>query len=196
KHAAADDADAMRTLATGEADKQRIAAEGDATAEKLRAAAAELRYAVDAAGKKALNEADNALSEEIVAMKVKLAIIEHLRDIVHESVKPLENIEGIKIFQLDGLNGAGRPNGGAADGGNGAAAGGNGGNLADQVVASALRYRSQAPLIDSLMQEIGLSGGDLEQLTSMLKGGGANGAGHANGANGGAAPASPEAADD
>ncbi len=202
KNAATDEAEAMRTLATGAADKQRIAAEGDATAEKLRAAAAELRYAVDAAGRKALNEADNALSEEIVAMKVKLAIIEHLRDIVHESVKPLENIEGIKIFQLDGLNGAGRPNGGGAEGGNGngagAGAGGNGGNLADQVVASALRYRSQAPLIDSLMQEIGLSGGDLEQLTSMLKGGAANGAGRGGGANGAEnpAPTSPETGDD
>ncbi|MBY0422658.1 MAG: hypothetical protein K2Q06_10165, partial [Parvularculaceae bacterium] len=39
-----------------------------------------------------------------------------------------------------------------------------GAGLADQAVSAALRYRSQAPLIDSLMKELGLSGGDLNGL--------------------------------
>jgi len=158
KAAAEDEAEAIRTLADADASKQCIAAEGGADAEKLRVAAAELRYSVEAAGRRALNEAENQLNEEIVDMKVRLAIVENLRDIIHESVKPIENIDGIKIIQVDGLTGNG--GNGSGDGG------GNGGNLADQVVASALKYRSQAPLIDSLMKEIGLSGADLGSLAA------------------------------
>ena len=40
--------------------------------------------------------------------------------------------------------------------------------LSDQVVNSALRYRSQAPLIDSLMSELGINGGDINGLTQTL----------------------------
>ena len=32
-------------------------------------------------------------------------------------------------------------------------------NLADQMTNSALRYRAQAPLVDSLMNELGIKGG-------------------------------------
>jgi len=41
--------------------------------------------------------------------------------------------------------------------------------LSDQVVNSALRYRSQAPLIDNVMNELGLQGGDGNGLTKGLK---------------------------
>jgi hypothetical protein len=105
-----------------------------------------------------------------------MAIIENLRDIVSESVKPLENIDGIKIIKVDGLTGGG---------GNGAVQGAGGNeNLAHQVVSSALQYRTQAPLIDALIKEIGLSGGDLESLVQVAKDGliegvGANGDGEA-----------------
>lgn len=160
KQAAVDEAEAIRTLAEASAGKARIAAEGEAEAEKLRVAAAELRYAVEAAGRQALNAADNTLSAEIIQMKVRLAVIEHLKDIVHESVKPLENIDGIKIVQVDGLTG-GRAGGGDAPGGSG--------SLAEQVVAGALQYRSQAPLIDALMKEVGLSGDTLSGLGAALR---------------------------
>jgi uncharacterized membrane protein YqiK len=163
KKAADDRAAAVRTLAEAESDKARIGAQGEAEAEKLRAQAAELRYAVDAEGQRALHEADNLLSQGIVDMRVKLALLEHLAEIVRESVKPLERIEGIKIFQLDGF-GMGSGTAGGGNGGGTAA----GGNLAEQVVASALRYRAQAPLVDSLLNEVGLAGGDLESLTRSL----------------------------
>jgi len=165
--AAEDEAEAIRTLAEASSAKARIEAEGESEAEKLRAAAAEVRYAIDAAGRRALNEADNTLSAEIVAMKIKLSVIEHLQDIIRESVKPIENIDGIKIIQVDGLTGGGH--GGNGGGGEGAEAGGGNASLADQVVASALRYRSQAPLIDSLMKEVGITGGDLDSLVDSLK---------------------------
>lgn len=170
KAAAEDEADSIRILAEAEASKTRVAAEGEADAEKLRVAAAELRYAVEAVGREALNEAENRLSTEIVEMKIRLATIEHLKDIIHESVKPIENIDGIKIVQVGGLTGNGSGNGSSTDTGDGSAAspGGNK-SLADQVVGSALQYRSQAPLIDALMKEVGLSGGDLEGLSAAVQ---------------------------
>jgi len=165
KQAAEDEAEALRTIATAEAEKSRIAAEGEAEAEKLRASAAEARYEVEANGQRALNEADNSLTPEIVAMRIKLAIVQNLDQIIRESVKPMENIDGIKIIQLDGLNGNGAAHG------DGAPSNGQGSGLADQVVASALRYRSQAPLIDSLMKEVGLDGSNLDGLVKALSDG-------------------------
>jgi len=164
KRAASDSAEAVREKARGEADKARITAEAEAEAEKLRAAASEITYAVEATGMKALNEAANLLSSEQIDMKVKLELIGNLEKIIRESAKPMEAIDDIKIIQLDGLNGMGATtvNGEAVH------AGGDG-NLADKVVSSALKYRAQAPLIDSLMAEVGLAGGDLNGLTSSFK---------------------------
>jgi uncharacterized membrane protein YqiK len=159
KAAAADKAEALRELARADADKIRITAEGEAEAEKAKAAAAEIRYAIEAAGQRALNEAANLLSEEQIAMQVKLRLLENLQAIIHESVKPLENIDGIKIIQVTGLTGAPAGSGEAT----------HPGNLADQVVNSALRYRAQAPLLDSLLQEVGLNGKDINGLTDVLR---------------------------
>nr|WP_244583707.1 flotillin domain-containing protein [Escherichia coli] len=43
-----------------------------------------------------------------------------------------------------------------------------GGNPAEQAVTAALAYRTQAPLIDSLLKEVGLSGEGLTALTRPL----------------------------
>jgi len=77
-------------------------------------------------------------------------------------VKPLENIEGIKILHVEGLGG-----GGGGGGGDFAGAGG----FSDQVVNSALRYRAQAPLVDELLKEIGIDTGKAGQTmaTGLLK---------------------------
>ena len=163
KQAAEDEAEAIRTLADAAASKVKTEADGDAEAEKLRAAAAELRYAADAAGRKALNEADNLLSTDIVAMRVRLSVIEKLRDIVAESVKPIENIDSIKILHVDGLG----ANGGAGNG-TGGGAGDSGGAVSDRVVDSALRYRAQAPLVDAILKEIGLDGAAGQGLEALL----------------------------
>ena len=168
KLAAQDESEAIRTLAEAKAGETRIAAEGDAEAEKLRAEAAEKRYAVEAAGRAALNDADNRLSEEIVNMKVKLALVEQLQAIIRESVKPMEAIDSIKILQVDGLGGgAGGVHGGETVNGGGA---GIGGSPSDGIVQSALKYRAQAPLIDSLLHELGLGGADPASLSQALAG--------------------------
>ena len=56
---------------------------------------------------------------------------------------------------MDGLGG-GAAHGSTTEGRSG---------LADEVVSSALRYRVQAPLIDELLKEIGIEGGDLNSMT-------------------------------
>jgi uncharacterized membrane protein YqiK len=161
KRASQDRADALRIVAEAEAQKIRIAAAGDAEAERLRAEAASTRYDVDAAGKRALNEAENLLSAQVIEAQLRKVLIENLPHIIRESVKPMEQIEGIKIIQVEGLGGA--------MGSSLPSSGGDGGNLAEQVVNSALRYRSQAPLIDSLMREIGMDGQQVNGITKALQ---------------------------
>ena len=141
-----------------EAQRQRIIAQANAEVEKLAAEAAQIRYQIEAAGKRALNEAQNLLAPEQIALQVKLEVLKHLPDIIRESVRPLENIEGIKIMHVDGLNPSART-------GTGNAASSS--NLAEQVVDSALRYRAQMPLIESLLNEVGLKG---ESINSMTQG--------------------------
>jgi len=160
KTAAADRAEAIRVAAEADAQKERIAAEGHAQAERQRAEALEAVYAVEAAGKRAINEAENLLSAEQIAMQVRMELIRQMPEILAQSVKPMENISDIKIFQVDGLTGAGGA-GGSSDGASGS-------GLADQAVNAALRYRSQAPLVDALMGELGLKTGDLSGLAGDI----------------------------
>ena len=155
----------MRIAAEAEAEKQRLQAKGEADAKVLLAQAQEQQYKVDAEGTRAVNEAANVLSVEQVEMQVRLALLKHLPDIIRESVRPMENIDDIKILQVNGLGGfSGAANGSesVSDGQTTQA------SLADQMVNSALRYRSQAPLVDGLLKELGLNGGDINGLTQGL----------------------------
>ena len=84
-------------------------------------------------------------------------LLDRIEGIVRESVKPMEKIEGIRILHVDGLNG-----------GNGSS--GNGGRSAtDEVIDSALRYRVQAPLIDSILADIGVEGGSLAKMPGLIR---------------------------
>jgi len=91
---------------------------------------------------------------------LRMRLVEKAQDIIRESVRPLERIDGIKILQVDGLGGLG----GSGKGGDG------GGNFTDGVVNSALRFRAQAPLVDQLLREIGIEGGDIQRLVGGLSG--------------------------
>lgn len=162
KIAAGDQAEALREQARGQADKTKIEAEAMAEAVRVAAEAARVRYEVDAAGQNALNTAANLLSPEQIAMQIRIKLIENLDRIIAESVKPMEKIDSIKIIQMDGLN----TSGGNA---NGAGAGAGEGNLSEQVVSSALRYRAQAPLLDQLLSEVGLNGASLTGLSGNLR---------------------------
>jgi len=151
-------AHADREAASARAEAIRAVAEAETAAEKLRALAAETRYAIDAEGRKALNEAENLQSDESMSLRLKLAVIGHLEGIIRESVKPLERIEGIKIVHLDGLG-----MGGGTGGGTGQT------SLSDQVMSSALKYKIQAPLVESLLNEVGLAGLDAESIAKAMR---------------------------
>jgi uncharacterized membrane protein YqiK len=163
KLAAEDQAEAVTTLANADAEKQRIEAKGESDAEKLKAEAAAARYAVEADGESALNDARNMLSDKQIAMQVRMELLQRLPEIIAESVKPMEQIDGIKIIQVDGLTGGSGTNAGGGDGVSAGSA-----SLGDQLVNSALRYRGQAPLVDSLLSDIGMKPGDINGFTEML----------------------------
>jgi uncharacterized membrane protein YqiK len=151
-------AEAEKAAAGDRAAARRVEAEGEAEAEKIRALAARLRYEVEAEGATLMNHAQNLLTPESRASVMRLRLIEKMEAIIRESVKPMEKIEGIKILHVDGLLG-GAP---------GRAEGEGRVSFADSVVNSALRYRAQAPLVDALLKELGISGGDIGAIRSVL----------------------------
>ncbi len=77
---------------------------------------------------------------------------------MRESVKPMEKIEGIRILHVDGLAGV-----------NGSGAGGAARSPTDEVIESALRYRVQAPMIDQVLKEIGIEGGNLAKMGGLMR---------------------------
>jgi uncharacterized membrane protein YqiK len=156
-------AEAEKLAADDRGDAVRAQAEAEADADKIRSLASRLRHEVDAEGVRAMNEAQNVLSVEARGSAARLRLIDKLDAIIREQVKPLENIEGIKILHVEGLGGGG----GGGGGGDFAGAGG----FSDQVVNSALRYRAQAPLVDELLKEIGIDTGKAGQTmaTGLLK---------------------------
>ncbi len=153
------EAEAERDAASNRAEALRLEAQGEAEAEKLSADAARVRFEVEAAGQRAVNEAANILSMEQISLQTKLALLEVLPEAIRESAKPMEAIDSIKIVQVDGLT----QNSGPAGSSNGAGGGGSG-NLANDAVAAALAYRAQAPVLDGLMKELGLTGSSLGEM--------------------------------
>ncbi|MBW7875519.1 MAG: flotillin family protein [Candidatus Cloacimonetes bacterium] len=151
-------ADAGRKAAEDDAESMKIRASAQAESMKIEALGLEEKYKVEAFGKRAINEAENLLNSEQIALRIKSILIEKLPEILAESVKPLQQIEGIKIYQVDGLTRSSTGSGTNSSG-----------NLAEDLVGSALRYRAQAPLIDSLLKDLGMEGGSLKGLTQAVQ---------------------------
>lgn len=147
---AAAERDALRMVKMAEAEKQAV--EQRAMAEIAEAKAAEVRYETDAEGNRKLNDAENMRSDESRRSAIYEHLVKTLPQIIRETVKPMENIESIKILQVDGLPGLNSPSE-VGSGGTGAPSGG---NIPDQVVNSAMKYRTQVAFVDGLMEEIGL----------------------------------------
>ena len=140
----------------------RALAEAVADADKIKSMAMRLRAEIEAEGLQLMNAAHNMLSPEARMSALRMRLVEKAEGIIRESVKPMERIEGIKILHVDGLGGSG--GGGGGDGVNG------NGNFADGIVNSALRFRAQAPLVDQLLREIGIEGGDIQNLVGGVSG--------------------------
>jgi uncharacterized membrane protein YqiK len=161
--------EALRLRVSAEAEKLaaadrgaavRAEAEAEADADKIRSLALRIRHEIEAEGVRMMNEAQNVLTSDARLSALRLKLVEKIDAIIRESVKPMERIEGIKILHVDGLGGGG-------GGGNGAAME-SGAGFADSVVNSALRYRAQAPLVDQLLKEIGIGGGDIGKLAQSV----------------------------
>ncbi|HAT7315212.1 TPA: flotillin family protein [Salmonella enterica subsp. enterica serovar Dublin] len=159
--AAAQDAETKAVELTVRAKAEKEAAELQAAAIIELAEATRKKGLAEAEAQRALNDAINVLSDEQTSLKFKLALLQSLPAVIEKSVEPMKSIDGIKIIQVDGLNRG-------ATAGDVAAGGANGGNLAEQALSAALTYRTQAPLIDSLLNEIGIAGGSLKALTTPL----------------------------
>jgi len=149
-----------------------ITAASKAEQDKQATMAAKLRYEIDAAGKEALNAAENLRSDASRRSALRLKLAEKIEAIIRESVKPMANIGDIKIIDVNGLPGF---SGTSGSGGSGEAVtagtqGGSGrsGNLADSVVSSALRYRAHQPFLDSLLKEIGMNPGEISNIRNIL----------------------------
>ncbi len=172
--------EAVQLTTTAAAEK--IAAEDRAEADRFDSLAVKLRYEVEAEGKRQLNETENMRNDASRRSALRIKLVENLEAIIRESVKPMENIDAIKILQVDGMPGlSGTPSVGGLGGGDdssgdlggggpsGEGGGRSGGSLADNIVSSALRYRAQAPFVDNLLKEIGMSPRDITNIGNLLK---------------------------
>jgi len=150
------EADAAELRATA----VRVGAEADAAAKKIGAAADAEVNRVRAEGEMSFNEATNKLSKEQTDLVARRLLLEALPGIIRESARPMENIDRISVIDARGLQGAT----GGSDGSDGQPSG----SLADSAVSAAMRYRVGAPLIDSVMAEIGMKGGSLDSLMAAV----------------------------
>ncbi|MEO0567598.1 MAG: flotillin domain-containing protein [Pseudomonadota bacterium] len=149
KDAAQDRAEAVREEAQAEADSLSIRAEAKKT-----------DLLAEAEGRRAIVEAENAITEEIVNMKVALARLEKLPEIVAEMVKPAEKIDTIRIHQVSGL-------------GQGVAGGAGGGDKppVNQALDSIMGMAVQLPALKKIGEDLGVSmdngvAGLFDELTS------------------------------
>lgn len=110
-----------------------------------------------------MHEAQNVLSLEQIELQKSLAILQVLPEIVKEAVKPLENIEGIKILQGYGQSGTGNT---MATGDTASSSGG----IAEQVTSAALNYRANAPVVDAMLRELGMVDAEKGSLNDLLSG--------------------------
>ncbi|MEJ8823221.1 flotillin domain-containing protein [Variovorax humicola] len=161
--------DALRLTASAQAESDasaargaavRAQAEADADADKIRSMAMRVRAEIEAEAARMMNEAHNMLSPEARMSALRMKLVEKAEAIIRESVRPMERIDSIKIMHVDGLGG----------GSGGGTVNGEGGGFADGMVNSALRFRAQAPLVDQLLREIGIEGGDIQRLVGNASG--------------------------
>ncbi|MEM9583862.1 MAG: flotillin domain-containing protein [Pseudomonadota bacterium] len=120
-------------------------AQADANALTIRADAKKTDLLAEAEGRHAIAGAENALSEEIIKMKLDIARLEALPAIIAEMVKPAEKIDSIKIHQVSGMGA-----GGSTDQGTG-------GTPVNQALDSIMGMALQMPAMKKLGEELGVS---------------------------------------
>ncbi len=160
KAAAEDRADAVRIEAAASAEQVTIAAEAAAEAKRLNAEADERRLAVEAEGRTLLHEASNKLNKDQIELARIQAVIDGLPAIIKEAAEPMKNIDSLKVIDLNGLSRSESSSGDETVTG--------ASNMADHAVNSMLRYRTQKPVVDALLSELGLD--SLDNLSNVTSG--------------------------
>ncbi|MCF6431863.1 flotillin domain-containing protein [Leisingera sp. MMG026] len=143
-------AQAEKDAAADRAEARREEAQAEADALNIRAEAKKNDMLAEAEGKRAIVESENALSAELIRMKIDMARIEAMPAIITEMVKPAEKIDSIKIHQVSGIGG------GAPYAAAGAGAGAEK-PVVNQALDSIMGMAVQMPALKKLGEELGLS---------------------------------------
>jgi uncharacterized membrane protein YqiK len=157
RRAAEDKSAAKRTVADAEAYEIIQKAEADAK-----------KFATEAEGKEKINAAADKLPQAERELQTKMALISNMAAIIAAAVKPIESIDSFRILDMRGsptsmtglvTDEEGKPtiniNGGK----------GGSDNLPAQVVDSLMKYRTQMPILEKLLDEVGI---DLSEGLSGL----------------------------
>lgn len=145
------------------AEAEREAAENRALALKVEADARREASLAEAEGIAAINDAKNRLGAAQIDLAVRLQLIQALPSIIQEAARPMEKIDSIRLFQVNGLPGG---SGNGADGGGSRSA--SQGSLPEQVMNSALQYQVAKPIVDAIMKDAGLANPTLTGITESL----------------------------
>jgi uncharacterized membrane protein YqiK len=138
-------AEAEKDAASDRAAARMEEAQADADALKVRAEAKKADLLATAEGQTAIANSENELSRDIIEMKLRLAMLEAMPQIVEQMVKPAEKIDSIKIHQVTGMNG-----------GTGSGSG-ESGTPVNQALDSVLGMALQMPAMQALGKELGIS---------------------------------------
>ena len=157
------ESEAIQITTLARAEKE--AAQEREQAEKHASLASKLRYEIDAAGKLMLNEAENVRSDESRQSDLRMELARNLDSIIREAVKPMENIDDIKIYELNGMPGF---NSNSVNPDFVGPASNSEGGLPNNIVNAAMRYRAQVPFIDHLLDEIGMSPNEIGNIKNLL----------------------------
>jgi flotillin len=158
---ATEQADVDSTRVKSETGTLMALAQAEAKAMIERAKAEKDQLVAKAEGTAALVKAENTQSADLIRMKLDMARIDALPEIVARMVKPAEKIESIRISNVTGL---GVP--GAYGSGNGA---GSERPAVNQVVDGVLSMALQLPAVKRLGEEVGLNIGEgLKGLSESL----------------------------
>ena len=168
--------------ASKEAEQLAIAVRVSASAEKeaaldraealtIEAQAKQAAALAEAEGRRAINEALNTLSAAQIDLQVRTMLLQQLPNILEQAVRPMEKIDSIRIFQVNGMPGASN-DGGAANGqgGAGGSGAGVGATFPEQVMNSALQYQIAKPIVDAVMKDAGLSNEGITGVAQSLAG--------------------------
>lgn len=146
------------------AQAEREAAENRAAAVRTEADARKAAALAEAEGIAAINEAKNRLGAAQIDLTVRMQLIAALPDIIAQAAKPMEKIDSIRLFQVNGLPGA-LAGGGGGEQTSGASAGG---SLPEQVMNSALQYQVAKPIVDAIMKDAGLDNPTLSGIAQSV----------------------------